>query len=139
MKTDLKLDQKMHIIADDGHGHETHFDTIEKKGGDNSAATPMMVMLESLGACSFMDVISILRKKRKSVDGFEIHIEAERAKEHPQVFTEVHLVYELTSSDAEEKDLDRSIELSQDKYCGVSAMFRNSGCKVTWESKLNRP
>lgn len=139
MEVKLELDRKMRIIGDDGRDHETIFDTVPKVGGEDTAATPMSVMLQAMGACSFMDTISILRKKRKQVDNLEINIEGERASEHPKVFTKVHLSYILTSPDAEEKDLKRSVELSQDKYCGASAMFKQSGCEVTYDIKVVRP
>lgn len=139
MEVKLELDRKMRIIGDDGRDHETIFDTVPKVGGEDTAATPMSVMLQAMGACSFMDTISILRKKRKQVDNLEIVIEGERANEHPKVFTKVHLSYILTSPDAEEKDLQRSVELSQDKYCGASAMFKQSGCEVTYDTKVVRP
>tara|TARA_B100000614_G_C14473473_1_gene463522 strand:+ start:440 stop:853 length:414 start_codon:yes stop_codon:yes gene_type:complete len=136
MKVNLELDRNMRIIANNNRGHETIFDTTEKVGGENTAATPMEVTLETLAGCSFMDVISILRKKRKQVDNLEIEIEGERRDQHPKIFTKAHLKYKLTSPDAELKDLERAIELSQDKYCGVSAMFKLAGCEVTWEAEI---
>ena len=128
----------MRIIGSNSAGLETIFDTHPSVGGENTAPTPMEIMLQAMGACSFMDVISILRKKRKQIDGFAIRLEGERAKEHPKVFTNVHLVYELISPDAGQKDLERSIELSQNKYCGASAIFKASGCEVTWEAVIKR-
>jgi putative redox protein len=139
MEVKLELDRKMRIIGDDGRDHETIFDTVPAVGGEDTAATPMSIMLQAMGACSFMDTISILRKKRKQIDNLVIKISAERADKHPKVFTKVHLSYELTSPDAELKDLDRSVELSQDKYCGASAMFKQSGCEVTFDTKVIKP
>lgn len=139
MKVNLKLDRNMRIIGEDAKKHVTIFDTVPKVGGEDTAATPMAVMLQAMGACSFMDVISILRKKRKQVDGLEIEIEGERAETHPKVFTKVILKYTLTSPDAEQKDLDRSMELSQEKYCGASAMFKASGCEVSYVGSVVRP
>ncbi|MGQ9819422.1 MAG: OsmC family protein [Candidatus Kapaibacteriales bacterium] len=138
MKAELRLDRNMRIIGSSNSGHEVVFDTVPEVGGENTAPPPMQVMLLSLGACTFMDVVSILRKKRKTISKMNIHIEAERAKEHPKVFTKVHLVYELTSPDAQIEDLQRSIELSQTKYCSASAMFKSAGCDITWEAVINR-
>ncbi|MFC2130635.1 OsmC family protein [Bacteroidota bacterium] len=136
MKSTVKLDRNMRLIGTNPKGLETVFDTVQEVGGENTAATPMEIMLQSLAGCSAMDVLSILRKKRKQVDEFWIDIEGERADEHPKVFTKVHLVYNLKSPDAKEKDLIRSVELSQDKYCGASGMFKASGCEVTFETNL---
>lgn len=139
MKAVLRLDHNMRIIGVSHSGHEVVFDTVPEVGGDNTAPPPMQVMLMSLGACTFMDVVGILRKKRKIITKMNIHLNAERAKEHPKVFTKVHLIYELTSPDAQIDDLNRSIELSQTKYCSVSAMFKSAGCEITWEAVINRP
>lgn len=138
MNVKLKLDRKMRIIGTDEKNHETIFDTVPKVGGEDTAATPMSVLLQAMAACSFMDVVSILRKKRKEVSALEIDIEGERGDEHPKVFKKVHLKYKLVSPDAEMKDLKRSIELSQDKYCGASAMFKLSGCEVTYEAEVRK-
>jgi len=139
MEVKLELDRNMRIIGDDGRNHKTIFDSVPAVGGEDSAATPMSIMLQAMGACSFMDTISILRKKRKQVDNLVINISGERAEKHPKVFTKVHLSYELTSPDAEQKDIDRAVELSQEKYCGASAIFKQSGCEVTFDAKVINP
>jgi len=136
MEVNLTLDRNMRIIGKNKLGLETVFDTDPSVGGENTAPKPMEVFLMAMGACTFMDVISILRKKRKTVEGFNVKIVAERAKEHPMVFKKAHLIYELISSDATMEDLNRSIELSQTKYCPASAMFKAAGCEVTWEAAI---
>lgn len=138
MKVNLKLDRNMRIIATDSRNHQTIFDSYPTVGGEDTAPTPMEVMLQAMAACSFMDVVSIIRKKRKNVTDLRIYAEADRADQHPKVFTKVHLIYELISPDAEMKDLERAIELSQQTYCGASAMFKKSGCIVTWEAKIQK-
>lgn len=136
MKVNLELIDKMHIIADDNNNHKTEFDSVESAGGENKAPTPMSVMLEAMAACSLMDVAAIIRKKRKTIVELKVEADGERASQHPKVFEHVHLKYYLKSPDAEMKDLERAIELSQSTYCGASAMFQRSGCKVTTEAQL---
>ena len=138
MKAELRLERNMRFIGKNMDGHETVFDTVPAVGGENSAPTPMEIMLQGLAACSSMDVLSILRKKRKQIDDYWVEVDSQRAEEHPKVFLKAHLVYNLKSPDAEEKDLIRAIELSQDKYCSISAMFRAAGCEVTYETRLLR-
>jgi putative redox protein len=138
MKVTLDLDRNMRLIGRNSAGLETVFDSHPVAGGEETAATPMEIMLESLCGCSFMDVLAILRKKRKTVTAMQVRAEAERSESHPKVFTKVHLVYDLTSPDAELADLQRAVDLSQQTYCGVSAMFKRSGCEVTWELMLKR-
>ena len=136
MKATLRLDRKMRIIGTNSANLETVFDSHPSVGGEDTAATPMEIVLQGMGACSFMDVVSILRKKRKDIRGLNIYLDAERADQHPKVITKVHMIYELESPDSDLKDLERAVELSQEKYCGVSAMFKRSGCDVAWECKI---
>lgn len=138
MKVQLRLDRKMRIIGTNDAGLETYFDTHPDIGGEDTAATPMEIMLQAMGACSYMDVISILRKKRKQVDSLDLTISGNRAATHPKVFENVHLNFVLTSPDAELADLQRATELSQTTYCGASAMFQRSGCNVTWDCEVKR-
>ena len=136
MKAELRLDRNMRFIGSNDMGLETVFDTHPNVGGEDTAATPMEIALQALAGCSAMDVVSILRKKRKTITDFRIFMDAERGKEHPKIFTRAHLIYQLTSPDAELKDLERAVELSQTTYCAVSAIFKRSGCEVTYESRL---
>jgi len=135
MNVKLVFDEKMHLIGTNSKGQETHFDSLAD-GGDGNYATPMEVMLQSMAACSFMDVVSILRKKRKTIEDLRVEIEGERAETHPKVFKTAVLKYYLKSPDASIEDLERCIELSQDKYCGAAAMFKASGCEVSWEANV---
>ena len=136
MKVSLRLDRNMRIIGTNELNLETYFDTHPEVGGEDSAPTPMEIMLEALGSCAYLDVVSILRKKRKQVNDLRVFIEGERAKEHPKVFIKAHMIYELHSPDATLEDLNRALDISQEKYCSISAMFRKSGCEVTWETRL---
>jgi len=136
MKVSLVLRGNMRLEGTNSDGHKTNFDTHKELGGDDSAATPMEVMLQSMGACSAMDVVSILRKKRKTIDNFAIEINGERADTHPRMFVKAHIKYILKSPDAEEKDLLRAVELSQTTYCGAAAMFRAADCEVTYSMEI---
>jgi putative redox protein len=138
MKVNLKLESGLRIVGTNASGKETYFDSLPEFGGAGSAPTPMEIMLEAMCACSFMDVVSILRKKRIEITKLEIHSEGERATTNPKVFETAHIIYELTSPNAELKDLERAVELSHATYCGASAMFRRAGCNVTWESVLKQ-
>lgn len=130
--------QDHHLIGSDEKNIQTHFDS---NSGENypAGASPMSIMLQALPACSAMDVIDIVRKKRKTVTGLTMSAEAERAEEHPRVFTKVRMHYNLSSPDATEQDVQRAIELSQDKYCSVSGMFKKSGCEIEWSFEITRP
>lgn len=139
MKATLRLDTNMRLIGNNEAGQKTIFDVKEENGGNASAASPMEVLLQSVAACSTMDILSIIRKKRKTVSNFSIEMSANRAPEYPKVFVDAHFIYILESPDATEGDLTRAIELSQTTYCSAMAMLTRSGCTVTWEQHLLRP
>lgn len=133
MKASIDWKGGMLLEGKNAEGMSTYFDTHhpEQKHG-----TPMEIMLQAMGSCSVMDVIAILEKKRKTITALHVDIDSDRASEHPKVFTAVRLHYTLISPDAELKDLERSVELSQHTYCSASAMFQKSGCAVSWTCEV---
>jgi len=92
-------------------------------GGLDNGFRPMELMLISLATCTAMDVISILRKKRQNVSHFEVQVQAERATDHPKVFTDILLTYVVCGVNVDSGAVERSIELSLTKYCPAHAML----------------
>jgi putative redox protein len=136
MKANLRLENGMRLAGTNESGLITYFDTHPQFGGEKTAPTPMEVMLQCLAACTSMDVLSMLRKRKKNIDEFNIELEAEKSPEHPKVFIKVKMIYKLKSPDATIDELNNIVTLSQDKYCGISAMFKRSGCDVFWETRI---
>jgi len=101
-------------------------DGPENFGGSNAAIRPKELLLLSLGGCTGSDVAAILQKKRVKIDSFEINISADMTEEHPKVFSKMNLEYVFSGEGIKEKDVERAIELSQTKYCGVTAMFEKA-------------
>ncbi|MCP4231433.1 MAG: OsmC family protein [bacterium] len=99
-------------------------DGPEELTGSDAGVRPIELFLLGLGGCTGMDVISILQKKRVNLDDFEIEIEADRADEHPKVFTKIRLKYIVYGKDIKPKDVERAIELSEENYCSAQAMLR---------------
>lgn len=95
----------------------------QEVGGANDGFRPMELMAVSLAGCTAMDVISILRKKRQEVTAFEVGVRAQRAKEHPKVFTRAVIKYEVTGHGIQESALRRAIELSSQAYCPAQGML----------------
>ena len=91
-----------------------------------NAASPMEIVAMASGACTAMDVIDILRKKRQQVTGFEVNVVGLRASEHPMIFTEIDLEYVVRGTNIDPTAVERSIELSLTKYCSVNAMLKQS-------------
>lgn len=94
-----------------------------KVGGEHDGFRPMELMALSLAGCTAMDVISIMSKKRQKVTAFEVRVHAQRAQEHPKVFTEAVIEYEFTGHDVQESAVRRSIELSAERYCPAQGML----------------
>ena len=107
-------------------GHWVSVDGPPEFGGSNAAIRPKELILISLGACTGSDVVSILQKKRVKLAGFEVKLKAQVAEEHPQVYTSIHIEYVFYGENLSTSDLERAIDLSQNKYCPVSAMLKNS-------------
>jgi putative redox protein len=112
-----------------GHGKSKHWvamDGSQNFGGSEAASSPMELFLMSLGGCSGMDVASLLKKMRVNYDKFEIHIDSERAEEHPKVYTRIDVSYKFWGKDLEDSKakIEKAIDSSQDKYCSVSAMIK---------------
>jgi len=108
------------------NGHKVLMDTINEHGGNDSAAAPMQLVLIALGGCTGMDVIAILRKMKDLPKSFYMEIDSERAPEHPKVYKKTRIKYVFVG-DVKEENVKRAIELSQTKYCSVSAILRGVG------------
>jgi putative redox protein len=129
MKAHVEWKGGMLLEGKNAEGMSTFFDSHH---AEQRYGTPMEIMLQAMASCSIMDVISILEKKRKTITALHVEVDSDRSDGHPKVFTAVRLHYTLISPDAELKDLERSVELSQHSYCSASAMFQKAGCEVSW-------
>ena len=139
MKARLKLEKGMKLVGYNEKNLPTYFDTHPEFGGEDSAPTPMEVVLRSLAGCTAMDILSMLRKRKKTVSALEIFLDGDRSTEHPKAFTKVTLMFHLVSEDTSDDELKNIISLSQDRYCSVAAMFKKSGCEVLWDFKIFKP
>jgi len=98
--------------------------TIDTKSERKSAPTPVELLLVSVAACTAVDVVSILEKKRQAVTDYRVEITGERREEHPRSFTKMHVHHIVYGHDVSEQALMRAIELSDTKYCSVAATVR---------------
>ncbi|MCF7804284.1 MAG: OsmC family protein [Candidatus Marinimicrobia bacterium] len=126
------------FIAKGKSNHWVAFDTGEQAGGGDAASAPMEAVLMALATCSGLDVIVILEKRRVQLEDLRIEVTGERADTHPKVFTNIHTKYIFTSPDLKEKDAEKAINLSHDKYCSVSAMLESTA-EITSEYEIVRP
>jgi putative redox protein len=124
-----------------GHGNSNHWvamDGSQNFGGSEAASSPMELFLISLGGCTGMDVASLLKKMRVDYEKFEIHIDAERAEDHPKVYTKIDLSYKFWGRDLEtnKAKIEKAISSSQDKYCSISAMIKKANIPLTHSYEL---
>jgi putative redox protein len=120
----LTLVDGMQFVAHTGTGHAFAVDGAPEVGGKNSGPRPMELMAASVAACTAMDIISILRKSKQKVTGLQVHVNAERANEHPKKFETLQVEYTIVGYDVSEDRVVRAIELSENKYCSAIANLR---------------
>ncbi len=104
------------------HGHNR----IEIDGSRKNGFGPKALLLSAIASCSGIDVVDILGKMRVAFSDFEIVVEAEQTEEHPRVFRDINITYKLKTDGANEEKVRKAIDLSLDKYCGVSAMLKKN-------------
>ena len=124
MQTYVTWQGKMAFIADDGAGHSVKMDAPPVVGGEDDGFRPKHLLLDALAGCTSMDVISILKKMKITPNSFRVEVVATETDEHPKVFSSFHIKY-IVSSEVPEDKLNKAIDLSQERYCGVTAMFRS--------------
>ena len=115
----------MAFHAEPSSGHPMDFDDRES----NTGASPVETVLSALAACSGMDVVGILAKKRQDMTGYAVVVTGSQRDEYPQVYTEVVMTHEVEGRDVSEAAVRRAIELSALKYCPVNAML-SSGATI---------
>ncbi len=105
------------------NGHKIILDADEAVGGTDKGPRPKALLLVSLAGCTAMDVISILGKMRVQPEAFRIETNGELTEEHPKYYHKLHLRYVFKGKDLPVDKLEKAVSLSQERYCGVSAML----------------
>lgn len=106
------------------NGHKLITDTTAENGGNNTGPSPKRLMLSSLAGCTGIDIADILGKMRVHFTDFSIEIEATLTEEHPKIYNKVTVIYKIKLPEEDKPKMERAVSLSEDKYCGVMAMFR---------------
>jgi len=114
------------------NNHHIILDAATDNGGEDSGARPKLLMLSALAGCTGMDVVSILKKMRVEIEELDISVEADLTEEHPKHYSKMHMVYTFKGQNLEREKLHKAVELSQERYCGVSAVYKKS-MPVTFE------
>ena len=106
------------------NGHKITIDAEAKVGGKDRGPRPKPFMLLSLAGCTAMDVASILEKMRVKMDDFKVKVSGELTEEHPKQYKSMHVIYEFWGKELPMAKLEKAINLSEDRYCGVSAVYK---------------
>src|SRR5688572_25101928 len=111
-----------------GQAFESHLEqnTFSIDGNRKEGPNPKALLLSAIAACSGIDVVDILQKMRVPFSGMEIDVEAEQTTEHPRVFKDIWITYKMYTATENESKVRKAIDLSLEKYCGVSAMLRKN-------------
>ncbi len=113
----------MSFDVETGSGHHVLLDAAEHNGGQDRGPRPMEMLLVALAGCAGMDIITILRKKRQDIIGYEIRIYGERVEEHPRVFVHITVEHIFSGHNIVPEAVERAIELTEERYCGASMML----------------
>jgi putative redox protein len=131
MDLSVKWVEDVMFVAESDSGHAIVLDGAAEGGGRNRGMRPLELMALSVGSCSSYDVVSILKKARQDISGCEASIKAQRVDAVPAVFESIHLHFTVTGKALSDKQVERAVSLSADKYCSASIMLRDAGVKIT--------
>ena len=117
--------QDMVLKTDNPSGKTILIDTEEDFGGTNSGVRPKALMLSALGGCTGLDVLSLMKKMKVEFDDFKIVVSGEMTDEHPKYYKKVTVDYHFYGANVNESKVDKAVNLSVERYCGVFEMFRH--------------
>jgi putative redox protein len=123
MKSRVKWVENVCFMAESESGHAMIMDGSPDIGGRNMGPRPMEMLLMGAGGCTSVDVVMIMKKSRQDVTGCEVEVSAERATEHPKVFTKIHMHFTVRGRNLKADIVERAIKLSAEKYCSASIIL----------------
>jgi putative redox protein len=123
MKSRVKWVENVCFMAESESGHAMIMDGSPDIGGRNMGPRPMEMLLMGAGGCTSVDVVMIMKKSRQDVTGCEVEVSAERASEHPKVFTKIHMHFTVRGRNLKADIVERAIKLSAEKYCSASIIL----------------
>lgn len=124
VKVSTKWLGNMRFESTNPSGHNLFIDAGEENGGKSEGYRPKALMLSGLAGCSGLDVASLIKKMKLDVDDFNIEVEANLTDEHPKIYDKVTMHFHFYGENLNEKKLQKAVDLSIEKYCGVMEMFR---------------
>ncbi len=135
MKARVKWVEGMAFMAESASGHAMIMDGAPDIGGRNLGPRPMELVLMGAGGCTSIDVVMILQKSRQDVTDCEVELIAERAEDHPKVFTKIHFHFIVKGRKLKPEVVERAINLSAEKYCSATIMLAKTAA-VTHDHEI---
>ncbi len=127
MKTSTKIQWKGNMSFEtELFGHKLTLDAGVDNGGEDKGPRPKILMLTALAGCTGMDIVSILKKMRVDVEDLQIIVEGDMTEEHPKYYEKMHVIYQFKGKDLPMDKLEKAVGLSEEKYCGVSALYKKA-------------
>ena len=137
MENHTRIDLKEGLAFDvEVHGHSFRFDAAPAFGGKDYGPPPKNLVLSALAGCSGMDVVAILRKMQMPFDSFAVEVDGALAEEHPKVYSDITVKYIFSGQNLDNEKIEKAVNLSLDKYCGVAAMLKKTA-KISYEIVKN--
>jgi putative redox protein len=136
MEARIKWIENAAFAVESGSGHRIVVDGPPDIGGKNLGPRPMELMIMSVGACSAVDVVHILKKARQPVRDVQVEVKGTRAETDPKVFTAIHLHFIVSGKGLGASHVERAVKLSAEKYCSASIMLARAGAKVTHDFEI---
>lgn len=136
MKTSLDLNWTGNMSFEtEMNGHKVVLDADPSVGGENKGVRPKPLMLLALAGCTGMDVASMLKKMRVEPEDLKITIEANMTEEHPKHYNKMHVIYTFKGKNLPVEKLQKAVNLSEEKYCGVSEVYKKA-MEITNEIRI---
>lgn len=104
-------------------GHKVYLDTSIEHGGKNMGPRPKQLMMLALAGCTGMDVASILKKMRENIEELTVEVEGDLSEDHPKKYEGMKVIYRVKGKEINRKNVEKAVNLSSTKYCGVSANY----------------
>jgi len=138
MRTRIKWIEDQTFMAESPSGHAVLLSSGAANGGKDNCLRPMELLLMGLAGCSSIDVVSILKKSRQDMIDCEAEATAERHDGTPAYFTKINVHFTITGNNIPDKQVERAVGLSFDKYCSASVMLREKA-EITWTYSVKSP
>ncbi|MGP5555181.1 OsmC family protein [Psychrobacter celer] len=130
-KASVTWQEKKAFLGVSPSGHHVQIDADKENG-----ASPMELILLGLGGCASYDVVSILQKSRQEVTDVSCELTANRAETVPAVYTDIHMHFIVTGQDIKDKQVEKAVNLSAEKYCSASRMLVQGGVNITHDFEV---